>query len=133
MAGLDRMYDARGFIQKYIEEQIRGLLEDPMNEYQDPNWVQAALLFVQVVIPCEAYMMDWFYGLAKDIVNKAEQNNNRVIYQGIPGMYNEKILDPISVDINDLADNAEIRDYEEIINTIKKWREEFKSSSNLRH
>ena len=40
MAGLDMMYDARGFIQDYIEKQIRELLEDPMNEYQDPNWVQ---------------------------------------------------------------------------------------------
>ena len=37
-------YDAQGDIQNYIEQKIRGLLEDPMNEYQDPNWVQAALL-----------------------------------------------------------------------------------------
>jgi len=127
MAGLDMMYDARGSIQNYIEEQIRGLLEDPMNEYQDPNWVQAALLFDQVVVPCEAYMMDWLYDLAKDIVKKAEQNNNRVIYQGIPGMYNEKIVDANSVDINNLPDSVEIRDYEEIINHIKKWMEDFKS------
>ncbi len=122
------MYDARGFIQKYIEELIRGLLEDPMNEYQDPNWVQAALLFEQVVVPCEAYMMDWLYDLAEDILKKAEQNNNRVIYQRIPGMYNEKTLDLSSVDINNLADNAEIRDYEKIVNAIKNWMEKFKSS-----
>jgi len=37
MAGLDRMHDAGGFIQQYIEQKIRELLEDPMNEYQDPN------------------------------------------------------------------------------------------------
>ena len=39
MAGLDMMYDAQGSIQNYIEQQIRELLEDPINEYQDPNWV----------------------------------------------------------------------------------------------
>jgi len=127
MAGLDMMYDARGFIQKYIEEQIRRLLEDPMNEYQDPNWVQAAVLFEQVVVPCEGYMMDWLYELAEDIVKKAEQYNNRVIYQGIPGMYNEKIVDANSVDINNLLDNTEIREYEETINNIKKWMNDFKS------
>lgn len=127
MAGLDKMYDASGFIQKYIEEQIRGLLEDPMNEYQDPNWVQAALLFEQVVVPCEAYMMDWLYDLAKDIVKKGDQNNNRVLYQVIPGMYNEKIIDANSVDINNLPDKAEIRDYEETIKNIKKWIEDFES------
>ena len=33
------MYDAQGSIQNYIEQQIRELLEDPINEYQDPNWV----------------------------------------------------------------------------------------------
>lgn len=127
MAGLDKMFDARGFIQNYIVHQIRGLLEDPMNEYQDPNWVQAALLFEQVVVPCEAYMMDWLYNLAKDIVKKAEQNNNRVIYQGIPGIYNEKIVDANSVDDNNLPDNVKMRDYEKTINNIKKWMDDFKT------
>ena len=55
MAGLDRMYDICGFIQQYIEQKIRELLEAPMNEYHDPNWVQVALLFERVVIPCEEY------------------------------------------------------------------------------
>ncbi len=58
MTGLDKMKDARGLIQNYIEQKIRELLEDPMNEYQDPNWVQTALLFEQVVIPCEGYTME---------------------------------------------------------------------------
>ena len=80
MAGLDKMYDARGFIQNYIAQQIRSLLEDPMNDYQNPNWVQAALLFEQVVVPCEGYWMDSLYDLAMDIIKKAEQNNNKAIY-----------------------------------------------------
>ena len=72
-------------------------------------------------------MMDWRYDLAKDIVKKGDQNNNRVLYQVIPGMYNEKIIDANSVDINNLPDKAEIRDYEETIKNIKKWIEDFES------
>ena len=42
MARLDRMYDTRGDTQDFIEQKIRELLEEPMNNYQDPNRVQAA-------------------------------------------------------------------------------------------
>ncbi len=126
MAGLDSMYDAQADIQGYIEKSIRELLEEDMNELQDPNWVQAATLFEQVVVPCKGYMMDWLYELAEDIVKKAEPHKNRVIYQGIPGMYNEKIVDANYVDINNLPDNTEIRGYEETISKIKKWMNDFK-------
>lgn len=37
------MLDVR--LRYFIGQKIRGLLEDPMNEYQDPSWVQAAMLF----------------------------------------------------------------------------------------
>ena len=126
MSGLDKMCDARGIIQKYIAKQIRRLLESPMNDNQDPNWVQAALLFEQTIVPCEGYLMDSLYDLAQDIIKKAEQNNNRVIYQRIPELYNEKIVDVNSVDYNNLPDKVEIRDYEENIKIIKKWMEDFK-------
>jgi hypothetical protein len=98
-----------------------------MNEYQDPNWVQAALLFERVVVPCEEYTMDWLYDLTTDIVKKAEKNNNRTIYQVIPGMYNEKILDVNSVEFNNLPDKTKIRDFEETINNINNWIGDFKS------
>ncbi len=71
MAGLDSMYDAHADIQGYIEKNIRELLEEDMNELQDPNWVQAATLFEHVFIPCESYMRDYWYDLAEDIVKKA--------------------------------------------------------------
>ena len=121
MTGLDRMFDACGFIQKYIEQKIRELLEDPMNEYQDPNWVQAALLFEQTVIPCERYIMDDLYVLANDIVKVAEQNNNRVIYQQISGMYNEKIVDGNSSNIISQSEDRRIAEYDENIENIKNW------------
>lgn len=72
MAGLDRMYDTRGDIQGYIEHKIRELLEEPMNEYQDPNWVQAATLFEQLIVPLDIYIKDGLLNLAYDIVKKAE-------------------------------------------------------------
>ncbi|KKM88293.1 hypothetical protein LCGC14_1260210 [marine sediment metagenome] len=73
MAGLDKMKDARDYIQNYIEQKIRELLEESMNEYQDSNWVQAALLFEQAVAPCEYYFEENLYILGKEIVKKAEK------------------------------------------------------------
>ena len=73
MAGLDRMYDTRGDIQNYIEQKIRELLEEPMNEYQDPSWVQAATLFEQLIVPLDIYIMDGLLNLAHDIVNITEK------------------------------------------------------------
>ncbi len=52
------MYDARDDIQEYIEQKIRELLEEPMNKYQDPNWVQAVTLFEQLIVPLDIYIMD---------------------------------------------------------------------------
>ncbi|TKJ23930.1 MAG: hypothetical protein CEE43_01840 [Promethearchaeota archaeon Loki_b32] len=120
MAGLDRMYDACAFIQEYIEIQIRELLEDPMNEYQDPNWVQATLLFERVVIPCEEYIADGLFDLANDIVEKAEKYSRRAIYQRIPGMYNEKIVEADSIDMNNLSDDIRAEEYDTNIEKIKK-------------
>ncbi|KKM70413.1 hypothetical protein LCGC14_1441050 [marine sediment metagenome] len=119
MAGSDMLFDARCNIEEFIEQKTRGLLEDPMNEYQDPNWLQAAMLFEQTVIPCERYRKNHFLELAKNIVDKAGQHNNQVIYQKIPGMYNEKIIDPRM----DLPDDVDVFNYDSLINTIKEWIE----------
>ncbi|MBY8984895.1 MAG: hypothetical protein KGD65_07510 [Candidatus Lokiarchaeota archaeon] len=105
MAGLDRMYDTHGSIENYIEEQIRELLEDPMNEYQDPNWVQAALLFEDTIVPCERYSAEHLHKLAQDIVTKAEQHGNKWVSQFIPGIYNEKVIDPASIDMDNIPDD----------------------------
>ena len=113
------LFDARCDIEGFIEHKIRGLLKDPMNEYQDPNWLQAAMLFEQTVIPCERYRKDYYLELAKDIVDKAAQQNNQIVYQKIPGMYNEKTIDPKM----DLPDNADVFNYDSLINSIKEWIE----------
>lgn len=115
------MYDAQGDIQLYIEKKVRELLEDPMNEYQDPNWVQAATLFSRVVVPCENYMYESLYKLAKDIIKKSELHHNQVVYQNIPRMYNQKVVDP-----NDTTEDCEVFNYDPLIDLIKKWMTDYK-------
>ncbi len=123
MAGLDRMYDTRGFIQLYIDQKIRELLEESMNEYQDPNWIQAATLFNQLIVPLDICIMDGLVKLAQNIINAAEKNNTQVIYQDIPGMYNQKTVDEKSIENDKLPDNVQVIKYDEIVNNIKKWIE----------
>ena len=124
MAGLDRMYDTRGDIENYIEQKIRELLEEPMNELQDPNWVQAATLFEQLIVPLDIYIMEGLLNLASDIVKKAEKNNNRVVYQDIsPSLYNQKVIDSTPLDLDNLPEGINIIDYNSIIDKIKKWME----------
>ena len=133
MAGLDRKYDTHGDIENYIEEQIRELLEDPMNEYQDPNWVQAALLFEETVVPCEGYTEEHLYKLAQDIMKKAEQHGNRWVSQVIPGMYNEKVIDSASIDMVNIPEGVNVQDYNKTVEKIKEWMKTFqKNKDNLK-
>ena len=126
MAGLDRMYDTRADIEGYIEHKIREILEEDLNELQDPNWVQAAILFKQVVVPCEDYMWEYLYDLAKDIVTKAEKENNRVVYRNIsPRLYNQEVVDSDSIDLNNVPDGVDVMKYDSTINAIKKWMKNF--------
>jgi len=134
MAGLDRMYDTRGDIENYIEQKIRDLLEESMNEYQDPNWVQAATLFKQLIVPLDNYIMGGLVKLAQDIINNAEQNNAQVIYQDIPGMYNQKTVDGKWIENDKLPDNIQVMKYDKIVDNIKKWIEnqkELKKEFNI--
>ena len=129
MAGLDRMYNAQADIQSYIEKNIRELLEEDMNELQDPNWVQAATLFEHVVIPCISYTRSYLYDLAKDIVKKAEENDNRVVYRDIsPKLYNQEVIDSKSVDLNNLPECVNVVEYDDLIEKIKKWMTNYRET-----
>lgn len=119
MAGLDYMFDACGFIQKYISKKIRELLEKSTNEYQDPNWVQAAELFRRTVIPCEDYSKNYFIELAHDILKNAENNNNTVLYRVIPGTYNQKVIS--YEDVSLIPEDVNIINYESLLHEIKEW------------
>lgn len=117
MAGDDRKFDVRGDIANLIALKIRELLETPLNEYQDPAWVQAAELFVEIVVPCEAYSSEALHDLGVDIASEAEKSDNRATYQAIPGMYNRR---SVFSTINTSSD-TEVVDYSKKIESIKSW------------
>ncbi|MHA1750219.1 MAG: hypothetical protein ACTSYF_16430, partial [Promethearchaeota archaeon] len=122
MAGNDHQMDTKGYIENFIEQKIRNLLEYDMNEYQDPAWVQAAELFNEVVVPCDIYISNGLIKLGMDLIEEAERHGCRTIYQQIPGMYNVKNIS------EDKVSNAkvDIFDYSDIINSIKRWTVEKK-------
>lgn len=117
MAGNDHKCDTRGIIANQVAIKIRELLETPMNEYQDPAWVQAAELFAEIVAPCEAYSSESLYDLGVDIANSAEERGNRATYQAIPGMYNRRAIP----DFVSASDGSEVIDYSKTIRLVKAW------------
>ena len=117
MAGNDHKCDTRGNIADQVAIKIRGLLETLMNEYQDPAWVQAAELFVEIVAPCEAYSSESLYDLGVDIANSAEERGNQATYQAIPSMYNRRVIP----DFVSASDDSEVIDYSKTIGLVKAW------------
>ena len=117
MAGNDHKCDTRGNIANLVALKIRELLETPLNEYQDPAWVQAAELFVEIVAPCEAYSSESLYDLGVDIAKEAEKRGNRATYQAIPGMYNVRAIP----DFVSASNDSEVIDYTKTIGLVKAW------------
>jgi len=117
MAGNDHKCYTRGIIANQVAIKIRELLETPMNEYQDPAWVQAAKLFVEIVAPCEPYSSKALYDLGVDIAKSAEKRGNRARYQAIPGMYNRRAV-PNSIGV---SCDIEVVDYSKTIESLKSW------------
>lgn len=109
--------DARGLIENFIEKEIRTLLEDPMNEFQDPNWVQAAELFAEIIVPCGSvyFVHEGLLTLAKDIVQQAKTHNCKVAYYYGRG-YNAVAGNPRGG-----FTREEKVDYSNIIREIEQW------------
>ena len=117
MAGNDHKCDVQGMIANHIAIKVRELLETPLNEYQDPAWVQAAELFAEIVVPCESYFSETLYDLGVDIASAAEERGNQATYEGISGMYNRRTV-PSSISADS---DAEVVDYSKAIRSIKSW------------
>ena len=117
MAGNDHKFDVRGDIANIVALKIRELLKTPLNEYQDPPWVQAAELFVEIVAPCEAYSSKALYDLGVDIAKEAKKRGNRAAYQAISGMYNRRAVP----DSADAGSDIEVIDYSKTIESVKSW------------
>ncbi|NHJ22091.1 MAG: hypothetical protein EAX91_14185 [Candidatus Lokiarchaeota archaeon] len=72
-----------------------------MSNFDDPAWVQAAELFVEIVIPCEFFFADGLMVLGFDIIKEAEKCDCQVIYR--------------------TGSKSEVVDYTRTINSIKNW------------
>ncbi len=120
MAGFDEMFDARTEIENFTEQRIRKLLEEPMNSFQEPNWVQAAILFEDVAIPCnKVYFNEDMYKLANAIVNRAKENGCEVVY----------IINPEVYDLNreiTSSDDFDIASHKSTIRKILNWMQNCK-------
>jgi len=120
MAGDDMKCDAKGLIENFMEKEIRALLEDPMNEFQDPNWVQAAELFSEIIVPCGSvyFAHDGLLTLSKDIVQKAMAHKCRV------GYYYGRGYNAVAGNPREGFTRKEEVDYSNIISEIKQWIKE---------
>lgn len=120
MAGFDEMFDARNEIEDFTEQRICKLLEEPMNSFQEPNWIQAATLFEDVVIPCKnVYFNEDMYKLANAIVNKAKENGCEVVYITNPEVYD------LNKEISS-SDDFETASYKSTIRKILDWMQNCK-------
>ncbi len=112
MADFDKLSDTKGIIINFIEERVRELFYGGGTEYDFSPWIQAALLFEQVIIPCDYYVPETLLEFAQDVISEAKSHECRVErYQVKDG---KKV-------------NAEVWDYGETISKITEWLNEEKS------
>lgn len=100
MAGSDCKYNTKLEITDFIGLKVRELLEIDTSEFDDPNWVQAAELFAEIIVPCNNYYTENLMALGFDIVKQAENSKYRASYSAV---------------------ETEFIDYTEIVGSIKEW------------
>jgi len=113
MAGFDKLSNAKGIIINFIEERVRELFYGGGTEYDFSPWIQAALLFEQVIIPCDYYVPETLLEFAQDVINEAKSHECKVERYQVNGDGNKV--------------NAEVWDYDKTISKITEWLNEEKS------
>jgi hypothetical protein len=111
MADFDKLSDTKGEIINFIEKHARALLYQEVTSFDFSAWVQVALLFEQVIIPCRYYFPESLYELAQKVINIAKTKDCQV------ERYQEKDGKKV---------NVQIFDYQETINKIEQWLKEEK-------
>lgn len=111
MADFDKLSDTKGTIINFIEERVRELFYGGVTEYDFSPWIQAALLFEQVIIPCDYYVPETLLEFAQNVINEAKSHECKVErYQVKDG---KKV-------------NVEVWEYGETISKIIEWLNEEK-------
>lgn len=73
MAEFDSLWDFQAEIASHLAQQIRALMDVPGNEFNAPGPLQAAMLFVEVIMPsdCFAFAADEdLAALAHELIDK---------------------------------------------------------------
>ena len=123
MAGDDFKYQTQVRITEFIEKEIRDLLNRPTNKFQSPNWDQAMRLFLEVVVPCGLVFSAYreMHQLAKEILQKAKDNNALVVYSNRDDLH-KNIFGKTQHDYEFLH-NTEIRSNKK---KIEDWLKKYK-------
>ena len=106
MADFDKLSDTEGIIINFIEEKVRGLFYGSVTPYEFSPWIQAALLFEQIIIPCDYLFPETLYELAQEVINEAESHKCKTECYGVKD--GKKV-------------NIEVFDYGETISKITEW------------
>ncbi len=107
MADFDKLSDIKGTIINYIEERGRELFYGGGTEYDYSLWIQAALLFEQIIIPCDYYVPDTLLEFAQDVIKKAKSHECKV--------------ERYQVNSKGKKVNIEVWDYGKTIHKIVEW------------
>ena len=119
MADFDKLSDTKGRIINYIEERVRELFNGRTTEYDFSLWVQAALLFEHVIIPCNYYVPETLLEFAQDVINEAKPHECKI------ERYQVKEGKKVNIQVFDYGET--ISKIIEWVNEEKKIKEEMKS------
>ncbi len=78
MADFDKLSDSKGIIINFIEKQVRELFNGEGTEFDFSLWIQAALLFEQVIIPCDYYVPETLLEFAQEVIDEAKSHECKV-------------------------------------------------------
>ncbi len=78
MADFDKLSDTKGFIINFIEKKARELFTREGTESDFSLWIQVALLFEHVIIPCDYYVPETLLELAQEVIDEAKTHECNV-------------------------------------------------------
>ncbi len=116
MADFDKLSDIKGIIINFMEERVRELFYGGGTEYDFSPWIQTALLFEQVIIPCDYYVPETLLAFAQDVINEVKSHKCKV------ERYQVKDCKKV---------NTEVWDYGETISKIIGWLNKERKLKNL--
>ena len=117
MADFDKLSDTKGIIFKFIEERVRELFYGGGTEFDFSLWIQAALLFEQIIIPCDYFVSDTLLEFTQEVIDEANSHECKV--------------ERYQVDSEGNKVNIEVWEYSKTISKITEWLKKEKASKKF--